>query len=54
VAAREEAAAVARDLMSDGLRAGAPLGLHREILIEDEQGTKLATLSFRQALPPEQ
>ena len=52
-AAKGEAAAAARALMSEGLRAGAPLGLHREMIIEDEHGVPVASVSFAEALPAE-
>jgi hypothetical protein len=52
-AAKEEAAAVARDLMSEGLRSGAPPGLHREMIIEDAHGATVASVSFAEALPAE-
>jgi Domain of unknown function (DUF6894) len=53
VTAKQEAAAAARELMSEDLLTGAPLGLHREMIIEDEQGVTLASLSFTEALPAE-
>jgi hypothetical protein len=52
-AAKTEAAAVARDLMAECLRAGAPLGLHRQMLIADTQDVPVASVSFAEALPPE-
>ena len=52
-AAKEEAAASARDLMAECLRAGSPLGLHREVIIEDERGASVASVAFAEALPPE-
>jgi hypothetical protein len=54
VAAKAEAAAVARGLMAGGLRSARPLGLWREIVIADEAGHTLATVPFRDALRPGQ
>lgn len=53
-AAKEEAAAAARDLMAEGLRGGAPLGLHREMILEDELGVTVASVAFAEALPTEE
>ena len=50
-AARQEATEAARDLMAERLRAGEPLGLHREMIIADEHGTTFATLSFHEVVP---
>jgi hypothetical protein len=49
--AKEEAAAAARDLMSECLRVGEPLGLHRKIVIEDEQGLTVASVTFPRLCP---
>ena len=49
--ARQEAIEAARDLMAECLRAGQPLGLHSEMIIADEQGATLATVSFHEAVP---
>jgi hypothetical protein len=51
-AAIEEAAASARDLMAENLKAAQPLGLDRAMVISDEQGRNVATVSFRAAIPP--
>jgi hypothetical protein len=52
-AAEQEALQGARDLMAECLRAGAPLGLGREMVIADEDDTVVATVPFASAIPPE-
>jgi hypothetical protein len=52
-AAEREAAAAARDLMAEALRWDKPLGLQKQMLINDEAGRTLSTVSFRAALPDE-
>jgi hypothetical protein len=52
-AARQEAAAAARDLMAESLRAGRPLGLDRAMVVADENGGHVAEVSFEAALPAE-
>jgi hypothetical protein len=52
-AAKEEAAAAARELMAEALRAGEPLGLHREMHIEDDHGLTVASIPFSEAPLPE-
>lgn len=52
-AAQQEAAAAARDLMAECLRKGEPLGVHREVVIDDQSGDMVATVSFASALPAE-
>lgn len=52
-AAQQEAAAAARDLMAECLRNGEPLGVHREVIITDNNGDTVATVSFSTALPME-
>jgi hypothetical protein len=39
--------------MSEGLPSGAPLGLHREMIIVDEHGATVGYVSFAEALPAE-
>jgi hypothetical protein len=50
-AAIREATASARDLMAENLKAGEPLSLDRAIVICDEEGENVATVSFRAAIP---
>ena len=50
-AAKEEAVAVARDLMAECLRSGQPLGLGRMMVIADENGDITYEVAFRAALP---
>jgi hypothetical protein len=51
--AQSEAIASARELMAEDLRAGKPLGLHRAIVIANENGAVLTEVSFQAALPSE-
>jgi hypothetical protein len=50
-AARQEAIEAARDLMAECLRSGRPLNLGREMVLADENGDVVATVTFRAALP---
>lgn len=52
-AAEREAAAAARDLMAEALRCDKPLGLQKKMLINDEGGRTVSSVSFRAALPDE-
>jgi hypothetical protein len=51
VAAEQEAAAAACELMAEALRWGKPLGLQKKMLIKDEGGCTVSTLLFTPALP---
>ena len=52
-AAREEATLSARDLVSQDLKEGRPLGLKRRIDIRNETGKVVGSVSFSDAMPPE-
>jgi hypothetical protein len=49
-AARKEAIESARQLISAAVLTGEPLGLGREMQVEDENGTTLLTLRFRDVI----
>jgi hypothetical protein len=49
-AARREAIEGARQLISAAVLTGEPLGLGREMQVEDEDGTTLLTLRFRDVI----
>ena len=49
-AARREAIEGARQLISAAVLTGEPLGLAREMQVEDENGTTLLTLRFRDVI----
>ena len=49
----KEARAAALELMAEALLAGEPLGLHRLVIVDDETGVTVASLSFVDALPKE-
>ena len=52
-AAREEAILSARDLISQDLKEGRPLGLKRRIQIRDETGQAIDSVSFFEVIPPD-
>ena len=49
-AARAEAIACARELMSQGILNGGQLGIERKFEIADETGCTLVTVPFREAI----
>jgi hypothetical protein len=49
-AARKEAVEGARQLISTAVLTGEPLGLGREMQVDDENGTTLLTLRFRDVI----
>jgi len=50
-AAEREAAAAACELMAEALRWGKPLGLQKQMLINDEADRTVSTVPFTAALP---
>jgi hypothetical protein len=50
-AAEREAIEGAREIMADSLRCGRALGIHREIVVSDDDGRTVSTVAFRTVLP---
>ena len=48
-AAHEEATRAARDLMAESLRCGRPIGMHRTVIIADENGIVQGEVAFKSA-----